>query len=491
MKPVLSCALAAMAAATSAQAAKSVEAVEAVVRVQWPPATPTIFEAAPGASFRTPKPPAAPKPPVPVGPGATPSPAESPIPLPGRPATPQLEFAVVRGGWAAAEAATNGFRIDGGRVVTFLRGGKPLGGSPRVVDSFGDAAASVLAYDPGSGIAVLNAADGGDEAATLRLADSEAELGQRVRAVFEYRDRVPAVADGIVSTPPHYDPAMGAFVYRTTVPVSPGTAGAPLLNEAGEVVGVVKGMVSANGQGGAAVVVSGEHVRRLIAFADGGGTGERKPPRLGAALKAAEPDESNDGYRPRPGGALITQVVPGSAAEKAGLKAGERITAVGGTPVRRYEDVIGLVRRNAAGDEIELSVASADGLSRTVTATLGAAPSEIAEVSNVWVEIAQTPDRDAETKKLYDWLLKDKSLNESLTDGQRQLLRKRIESRVNPPAAPVEPRTPYRATLTPRSPAPPQDPGTAAPPGDADLRKTIEDLKRQVEALSERLDGGS
>ena len=470
MRSVLPCVLAALAAAASAVAAKSEEAVESVVTVQWPQAVATL-DMPQGFS--------PPTPPVPT--------ANDPLTYSFSPQTPGNIVAIVNRNTQPSK--TTGFRIDSQRVVTVLPGDKPPADAPRVLDADGDRSASVLAFDAGSRLAVLKIDTPGDAAAALSVADADPSLGEPVRAVYEYRAGVPTVADGTVATPSHYDAALGAFVVRTGVPVAPGTAGAPLLNEAGEVLGVVKGMTSANGQNGPAVAVAAEHVRRLLAYVDGGGTGELTPPRLGAALKSPDPPSGEDAVRPRKAGAVITQVVPGSAAEAAGLKAGERITAIGDAPVRRYEDAIGLIRRRSPGDEVEVVVVDADGESRTVTATLGAAPDPATPVSNAWVEITElTTTSPAEARRLYDWILKDEKLNELLSEEERRLLRERIEARTRQPAptptpaGAATPPTRYRAILTPNA-----EPAT--PADEEDLRKTIEDLKQQIEELSKRLDG--
>jgi PDZ domain len=46
-------------------------------------------------------------------------------------------------------------------------------------------------------------------------------------------------------------------------------------------------------------------------------------------------------------GVIVLDVVPGSAAEKAGLESGDLLTSADGTPLRRVEDLLALVRRKA------------------------------------------------------------------------------------------------------------------------------------------------
>lgn len=70
----------------------------------------------------------------------------------------------------------------------------------------------------------------------------------------------------------------------------------------------------------------------------------------------------------------ITQVASGSPAEKAGLKAGEVITAVDGTALDAQNSLSALIAKHKPGDAVKLSVTGTDGASRDVTVTLGDNP---------------------------------------------------------------------------------------------------------------------
>jgi membrane-associated protease RseP (regulator of RpoE activity) len=80
-------------------------------------------------------------------------------------------------------------------------------------------------------------------------------------------------------------------------------------------------------------------------------------PRLGVSL--AEEDEGP--------GALLALVMEGSPAAKAGLKAGDRVVAVGGAPIRNGDDLVDAIRSRKPGDEIEIEVRrGAESLTRTL-----------------------------------------------------------------------------------------------------------------------------
>ena len=55
-------------------------------------------------------------------------------------------------------------------------------------------------------------------------------------------------------------------------------------------------------------------------------------------------------------GAVVQEVVPGSAAAKAALKAGDVIVSLGGKPVRSVEDLVAALRQHEPGDHVSVPV---------------------------------------------------------------------------------------------------------------------------------------
>jgi S1-C subfamily serine protease len=76
------------------------------------------------------------------------------------------------------------------------------------------------------------------------------------------------------------------------------------------------------------------------------------------------------GQPARERGALLARVVPGSPADKAGLKAGEVIQSVDGEKVEPDKDLAELIGSHKAGDSVTLSVAARDSAPRDVKVTL-------------------------------------------------------------------------------------------------------------------------
>jgi serine protease Do/serine protease DegQ len=69
-------------------------------------------------------------------------------------------------------------------------------------------------------------------------------------------------------------------------------------------------------------------------------------------------------------GALVSQVVEGSAAEKAGIKAGDIITAVNGKPVKDASGLRNSIGLLSIGDRVDIALLR-DGKPRRVTAVIG------------------------------------------------------------------------------------------------------------------------
>jgi S1-C subfamily serine protease len=76
-------------------------------------------------------------------------------------------------------------------------------------------------------------------------------------------------------------------------------------------------------------------------------------------------------------GAIVEEVTKGTGAEKAGVKVGDVVTAVDGTPVRSMSDLILQVRRHSAGDTVELTLLR-DGKSIKLSVVVGDKPASLA-----------------------------------------------------------------------------------------------------------------
>ncbi|MBL8941236.1 MAG: PDZ domain-containing protein, partial [Archangium sp.] len=81
-------------------------------------------------------------------------------------------------------------------------------------------------------------------------------------------------------------------------------------------------------------------------------TGEAPPPRLGLSLDDLDPRFSSaTGIR---GGAAVVEVVPGSPAEKGGLRRGMVVTELNHKPVKSRDDLMKELKASKSGDVVLL-----------------------------------------------------------------------------------------------------------------------------------------
>jgi putative serine protease PepD len=158
---------------------------------------------------------------------------------------------------------------------------------------------------------------------------------------------------------------------QTDAAINHGNSGGPLVNATGEVIGI-NTAVAADGQN-IGFAISIDSVQSLIQKLRNGG-GDVK---AGAFLGVSTSDLSNVVPQVRQrlnitadNGAFVTQVVPGSGADGAGLQPGDVITSVDGRSVKAAADVGNIIQSHQPGDKVEIRY-QRDGQTKTTTATLG------------------------------------------------------------------------------------------------------------------------
>lgn len=140
-------------------------------------------------------------------------------------------------------------------------------------------------------------------------------------------------------------------VIQTDAAINPGNSGGPLLNSAGQVIGV-----------NVAVAAQGQNIGFAIpinvikeAIDNFNKTGKFARPFLGIRYRMISRDVAlmND----VPQGAYVVEVVSDSAAEKAGIKAGDIITKFNGQVIKEEEGGLAkLISQKKIGDKIQLTV---------------------------------------------------------------------------------------------------------------------------------------
>ncbi len=160
-----------------------------------------------------------------------------------------------------------------------------------------------------------------------------------------------------------------------------GDSGGPLRNADGKVIGIV----TAASSGTADVTGYAIPIATALSIADKITAGESSstiviglPAFLGAEISSTG-SGSGSGSGQGTGtqataGVPIAGTVTGSAAAKAGLVAGDTITAVGGTPVADASALTAAIRSHQVGDRVTITYTDSSGASQTVTVTLGSGP---------------------------------------------------------------------------------------------------------------------
>ena len=245
------------------------------------------------------------------------------------------------------------------------------GGSLRVFFENGDSAdAEIVGRNSAYDLAVLKI--DADNLPVVRLGDSDAvTVGDLAVAIGAPLGLQGTVTAGIISSldRPVTAGGQGEMAYinalQTDAAINPGNSGGPLLNSAGQVIGVnsaiatlaptFTGEAGSIGLGFAIPVNSARRIAEEIIA-----TGDSKTPIIGVTLDTSYAD----------GGSRISEVNPGGPAEAAGLRSGDIITALAGRETTDSTELVVAIRDFAPGDTVSITYLRS-GESQTVDLVLG------------------------------------------------------------------------------------------------------------------------
>ena len=223
--------------------------------------------------------------------------------------------------------------------------------------------ATVIGADAGNDVALIKV----DNASGLPAAElgrsADVKVGEDVVAIGNALGLRgdPTVTRGIVS-------ALGRTVenltgmIQTDAAINPGNSGGPLVNSAGQVIGINTAVAADGAQNiGFAIPID-----KAKALADRLKTGQGPAP---VAFLGVSTTETQDGS----GGAQVVDLVSGGPAQKAGLAVGDLIVTFDGKPVSSADGLSGLVQARQPGDTVQV-VVERNGASRTISVTLGTKP---------------------------------------------------------------------------------------------------------------------
>ena len=269
----------------------------------------------------------------------------------------------------------------------------------RVLVTFFDdtvAEAEVLGTDPHSELAVIRV-DGVPPSylRPIALGDSDAlRVGQRAIAIGNPFGQAGTMTQGIVSALGRtFNPGQGLFaipeMIQTDAAINPGNSGGPLLDSQGQVIGVNTLILSGTGvSAGVGFAVPINIVKQIVpALIE---QGEYAYPWLGIeGMDLIPPVREEMRLAPDQRGALVTRVVTGGPADRAGMRGGtERVTMEGrdvmlggdvitgidGQEMRSIDDVVVyLVRYTRVGKQVDVTILRR-GEERVIQVTLGERP---------------------------------------------------------------------------------------------------------------------
>ncbi|MGA8042146.1 MAG: trypsin-like peptidase domain-containing protein, partial [Terracidiphilus sp.] len=208
----------------------------------------------------------------------------------------------------------------------------------------------------------------------VTLADSSGlAVGQQVYAIGNPFGLSGTMTRGIISSIRSIRGGNGAPIedaIQTDAAINPGNSGGPLLNSHGEVIGI-NTMILSNADQNAGIGFAIPINTAKAVLGDLTRFGRVRRPSLGIVSFAIGPDLAQQMGLAANYGVLIQKVIPGGAAERAGLHGGTEQAYVGNTPillggdlitaiddqqVTAPEDISAIMDKHQAGDTISVTV---------------------------------------------------------------------------------------------------------------------------------------
>jgi serine protease Do len=293
--------------------------------------------------------------------------------------------------WLNPEARSlgSGFIIsDDGYVVTNYH---VVHGADEIVvrlDDRRELQAEMIGTDARSDIALLKIS--ARNLPAVKLGDSdELKVGEWVLAIGSPFGFDHSVTAGIVSAKGRSLPNENYVPFiQTDVAINPGNSGGPLFNLEGKVVGVNSQIYSRTGGFmGLSFAIPIELVLDVVEQLKTEGHVSRGW--LGVLIQEVTRELAESFKMSKPQGALVSKVLPGSPAEKAGIKTGDVILEFDGVSIEQAAALPPIVGQVKAGSSAKV-VVMRDGRKETLTVKIGDLPEEI--------EMATTPGGQGKEK---------------------------------------------------------------------------------------------
>jgi serine protease Do len=332
-----------------------------------------------------------------AGKGKTPSPTESPLSQffrrfgsPNDDSTPAIPDSPPAQQGTGFFISADGYAVTNNHVV---EGAKTV----QVTTDDGKVyLAKVVGTDRRSDIALIKVDDDADFTAA-KFEERIPRVGDWVLAIGNPFGLGGTVTGGIVSARGR-DVQSGPYddFIQIDAPVNRGNSGGPTFNVDGNVIGVNTAIVSPSGGSvGIAFAVPADTVRWVVSQLKEKGRVTRGW--INVQIQDVTPDIAENLGLKQAGGVLVAEPRANGPAIKAGIEAGDVITAINGQPVRDSHDFVRTVSRMAPGNSTKFDVLSG-GQEKTVTITPGELP--IQPVGTVSVPPATLANRGPKGTKI-------------------------------------------------------------------------------------------
>ncbi|WP_374011806.1 DegQ family serine endoprotease [Pseudoxanthomonas koreensis] len=264
---------------------------------------------------------------------------------------------------------TNHHVVDGADTITVR------------LDDRREFAATLVGSDEGYDVAVLKVE--ARDLPSLRLGDSSTlKQGQWVVAIGSPLGLEQSVTAGIVSALGRSGGRGQQYVpfIQTDVAINRGNSGGPLLNTAGEVVGINSQILSnSGGYMGVSFAIPIDLAMSAVAQIKTSGKVSRGM--LGVTIEPVDAIKAKALGLDSSRGALVNNVEGGSAAAKGGIEIGDVIVSINGQPVNSHADLPPMVGMLPPGTKARIGVVR-DGKSREVNVTLDALTSDVQRLAS-------------------------------------------------------------------------------------------------------------
>jgi putative serine protease PepD len=276
------------------------------------------------------------------------------------------------------EGAGSGIVLSAdGLVLTNAHVIGSIGDITVVLNDGSEHAATLVGSSPDDDLAVIQIDDAEDLVPAELGSSDDLQVGDEVIAIGNALNLGgdATVTRGIVSAKDRDLQTEGVSLeglIQTDAAINPGNSGGPLVNAAGQVVAVNTAIVADAQNLGFSIAI--DRARPIIEDLKAG-EGQVTPDQAFLGVSSSEISDLTEQAKAQFGievdeGAFVAEVVPGSAADEAGLQPGDVIVAIDGEEIVEADDVRAAILDREPGDTVEVTIVRA-GEEQTLEAELG------------------------------------------------------------------------------------------------------------------------